>query len=52
MPLPIRRTAADAARSGRSQFSYLPDFNAMSSPNHFACSYASEWQPTLIGKAV
>ena len=33
-------------------WSYLIDFKAMSSPNHLACSWASEWQPTLISSAV
>ena len=35
-----------------SSWSYLTDFSAMSSPNHFACSCASVWQPTLISSAV
>jgi hypothetical protein len=33
-------------------WSYLIDLIAMSSPNHFACSWASEWQPTLMSRAV
>jgi hypothetical protein len=36
----------------RISWSYLPDFSAMSSPNHFACSWASERQPTLTSRAV
>ena len=36
----------------RSSWSYLPAFSAMSSPNHFACSWASVWQPTLTSSAV
>ena len=32
--------------------SYLAAFSAMSSPNHFACSWASVWQPTLMSSAV
>ena len=39
-------------RSPRSSPSYFVDFNAMSSPNHFACSCASVWQPTLMRSAV
>ena len=42
---------APAAGSGGS-WSYLSDFSAMSSPNHLACSWASEWQPTLTSSAV
>ena len=26
---------------------YFPALSAMSSPNHFACSCASVWQPTF-----
>ena len=40
-----RRAAACAAatsRTLRNSWSYLPDFSAMSSPNHLACSWASE----------
>ena len=28
------------------------DLSSMSSPNHFACSCASEWQPTFSSSAV
>ena len=41
-----------AARRLRGSWSYLIDFSAMSSPNHFACSWASVWQPTLTSSAV
>ena len=43
-----RRSCAGCVGS----WSYLIDFSAMSSPNHLACSWASEWQPTLISSAV
>ncbi len=36
----------------RGSWSNLADLSAMSSPNHLACSWASEWQPTLISSAV
>ena len=42
LPAPSRRIPAAAARRLRNSWSYLPDFSAMSSPNHFACSCASE----------
>ena len=52
-PEPISRSARPRPSAGcRSSWSYLPDFSAMSSPNHFACSWASEWQPTLTSSAV
>ena len=51
-PEPSSRTPAAAARTLRNSWSYLSDFSAMSSPNHFACSCASEWQPTLTSSAV
>ena len=47
LPAPTRRSIA-AAPASPGACVYLPDFSAMSSPNHFACSCASEWQPTLI----
>jgi len=50
-PDPTRRKVAAAARAPRISCSYLPDFRAMSSPNHFACSWASEWQPTFTNNA-
>ena len=46
------RIPATAPRTLLSSWSYLVAFSAMSSPNHFACSWASEWQPTLISSAV
>jgi hypothetical protein len=48
-----RRRSMDPAPppGDRNSWSYF-DFIAMSSPNHFACSCASEWQPTLIRSAV
>ena len=49
------RASAVPTRADRmllSSWSYLPAFMAMSSPNHFACSCASEWQPTLMSSAV
>ena len=52
LPEPISRRAVKAARTLRNSWSYLVDFAAMSSPIHFACSCASEWQPTLMSSAV
>jgi hypothetical protein len=37
---------------GSSQVVVVPRFSAMSSPNHFACSYASVWQPTQANSPV
>ena len=51
-PDPSSRMLAAAVRTLRSSWSYLPAFTAMSSPNHFACSCASAWQPTLTSRAV
>ena len=41
-PEPSSRMPAAASRRLRGSWSYLPDFSAMSSPNHFACSCASD----------
>ena len=43
---------ATAPRRLPNSWSYLPDFSAMSSPNHLACSWASAWHPTLTSSAV
>ncbi len=51
-PAPMVRRPVAAARTPRSGWVYLVDFNAMSSPNHLACSCASVWQPTLMSSAV
>ena len=52
-PAPRQPHARVAAmRRLRGSWSYLIDFSAMSSPNHFACSCASVWQPTLTSSAV
>ena len=53
LPDPImrrgRRRASEAAHArGRT----CRTLSAMSSPNHLACSWASEWQPTLTSSAV
>ena len=48
--LPGARASAsrrDRAAQAAQLVVVLDDFSAMSSPNHFACSCASEWQPTL-----
>ena len=42
LPDPTSRNAAAAPRALPNSWSYFPDFSAMSSPNHFACSWASE----------
>ena len=41
LPAPTSRMVASVARMLPSSCVYLPDFSAMSSPNHFACSCAS-----------
>ena len=43
---------ATTSRTLNGSWSYFVAFRAMSSPNHFACSWASEWQPTLTSRAV
>ena len=42
LPAPISRMLASAPRTLGNSYRYLPDFMAISSPNHFACSCASE----------
>ena len=51
-PRPTSRSIPTAPATLRSGWSYLRDFIAMSSPNHFACSCASEWQPTFTSNEV
>jgi hypothetical protein len=51
-PEPMSRIPEAAIRRLLGSWSYLTDFIAMSSPNHLACSWASEWQPTLMSRAV
>ena len=51
-PEPRNRIPVAAIRRLLGSWSYLIDFRAMSSPNHLACSWASEWQPTLTSSAV
>ena len=41
LPAPTSRMVASTPRTLPSSWAYLPDFSAMSSPNHFACSCAS-----------
>jgi hypothetical protein len=49
---PSRRNPDVFARTLVGSKSYLADFSAMSSPNHFACSCASVWHPTLTSNPV
>ena len=53
LPAPIRRSPETMHPLAAQVVSpYLSAFSAMSSPNHFACSCASVWQPTLTSSAV
>ena len=51
-PRPAGARGDTTARRLRASWPYFVAFSAMSSPNHFACSCASEWQPTLTSSAV
>ena len=42
LPAPTSRMVASTPRTLPSSWAYLPDLSVMSSPNHFACSCASE----------
>ena len=50
-PAPSSRSVARAAQAAQLVV-VLAGLSAMSSPNHFACSWASVWQPTLTSSAV